>query len=178
MPTTLPHEGKVTKAATDVWVHVVGPIVIGPIAIEEVKRAQADYAAVSKIAVEVKSGAAITDPAIAKTRSQLLVRGGTLIWSVKVSPNDIIEVPVLPPALEDAVLKASQANAGHGSWEIMYRFMQSRCYFLGMASKCVDVAVGCVGMPAPRVDQLPDLAVLSFRMVRGPWCKSTSLSWA
>ena len=97
VPTTWPHESKVTKAATDGWVHVVGPIVIGPIAIEDFKCAQADYAAVSKIAVEVESGAATTDPAIAKTRTQLLVRGGMLIRSVKVPPNDIIEVPFLLP---------------------------------------------------------------------------------
>ena len=97
----------------------------------------------SKIAVEVESGAVITDPAIAETSSQLLVRGSMLIRSVKVPPNDIIEVPVLPPALEDAVLKAAHANTSHGSWEIIYRFMQSGSYFPGMASKCVEYVRSC-----------------------------------
>ena len=143
VPTTWPHEGKVTKAATDVWVHVVGPIVIEPIAIEDFKCVQADYAAVSTIAAEVESGAAITDTAIAKTRSKLRVRGSILIRSAKVPPNDIIEVPVLPPALENAVLKAAHASTGHRSWEIMYRFMQSRYYFPGVASKCVEYVRSC-----------------------------------
>ena len=122
VPTTWPHEGKVTKATTDVRVHIVGPIVIRPIAIEEVKHAQADYAAVSKIAVEVESGAAITDPAIAKTHSQLLVRGGMLIRSVKVPPNDIIEVLILPQP-----------------WRMLYWKLHTPTPVMGRGRLCIDL---------------------------------------
>ena len=63
----------------------------------------------------------------------------------KVPPNDITDtkVLVLLPALEDAVLKAAHDNTGQDSWEVMYRLMQSRCYFPSMASKCMEYVRGC-----------------------------------
>ena len=169
VPTAWLREGKVEETATDVCAPVVGPMVIGPIAVEEVKRAQADNAALSRIAVEVEDGTAVTDPAFVKIRRQLLVRGGMLVRSVKVPPNDIIEVPVLPPALEDAVLKAAHANTGHGSWKIMYRFMQSRCYFPGMASKCVEYVRSCGPCRAADAKSGPVASPSRPVIANGPW---------
>ena len=87
-----------------------------------------------------------------------------LVRSVKVPPNDIIEVPVLPPALEDAVLKAAHANIGHGSWGLCI----DSCSHGAISPAWhpsewnTFIAVGCVELPAQEWASRPVIT-------KGPW---------
>ena len=104
-----------------------------------------------------------------KVKSQLVVHNGMLQRRVKLSPNDVWVVPVIPSAMEERVLLAAHEQTGHASWETTLRFLDGRRYIPSMSSKCQVIVKQCKSCVA--ANPRPGEGVPSFRpeMSSSPW---------
>lgn len=90
--------------------------------------------------------------------SILLVSDMILCKSVKLLTNEVIRLPVLPPSLEHEAVEAAHLNTGHGSWKVMYWFLQSRVYFQGFSSKCQHKVTSCGACQVANTRRCPPAA--------------------
>ena len=90
-------------------------------------------------------------------QSQLQVADGILMRSVKVPPNEMVVVPVIPGKLEMAVMKMTRAMTGHAGYECMYRMLRSRCYFVKKMLRNEAVLMPSLVL---HVTSLPDCCVI------------------
>ena len=118
-------------------------IVPGILQQAEIREAQCDNAALMETVRQVENGADVTDKSLKRVVSQLHVRDGILMRSVKVPPNEVVDVPVLAEKLQQQAIAVAHAKTGHGSWESTHRLLSARCYFPGQASKVQQYVQDC-----------------------------------
>ncbi|XP_065195812.1 uncharacterized protein LOC135827211 [Sycon ciliatum] len=109
-------------------------VTVSPFSLDRVCAAQNADPKIVATRQQVIDGDPVTDPALVKVKSQLVVHDGMLCRSVKLPPNDAVVIPVIPSSLEPDVVRAAHVNCGHASWEGTWRFLRSKCYFPNMAA--------------------------------------------
>ena len=136
---------------------------------DEIAKHQAEDADIKKI-LQCKS-AGKTNPvsAFKKIYSQLVVVNGMLMRSIKLPPGDLIEVPVVPSALESKAIEHAHVFTGHGCWETTYRFLRSHCYIVDMANKCQKFVALCSACSAANPVRGPSVAPIRPAVPDGPW---------
>ena len=104
-----------------------------------------------------------------KIRSQLLVIDGVLMRSIKLPISEVVQVPVLPLSLEQKVLVNAHKMTGHGSWEVTWKFLRARCYFVNMAVKCKELVMCCRSCSAANAKRGPTVPPSRPVLPAGPW---------
>ena len=126
--------------------------------LDDIRAKQSEDAMIAEVVKALESGEDWESSAFKKVRTQLSVVDGMLQRSVKLPPNDVQNVPVIPLSLEKSVIRAAHQQTGHASWETTCRFLSSRCYFPSMSSKCqefVKQCQSCSAANAQRGSQVP-----------------------
>ena len=116
-------------------VSVAAGVVPGPISLDEIRKAQKNDPVVLSTMRQLEAGQDVSVMSLQKVKSQLTISGGLLVRSVKLPPDEVVEVPVLPSELEQRALEAAHVNTGHGSWEATQQLLRSQCYFPNQAAK-------------------------------------------
>ena len=102
----------------------------------DIIRHQADDASIATVVQSIVAGVPITVPEYVKVREQLILDQGVLYRNVKVPPNDIHHVPVIPAALEEQIVRRAHEITGHANWEAVWKFLREQCFFPCMSAVC------------------------------------------
>ena len=62
---------------------------------------------------------------------------------MKLPPNDVCTVPVVPKVLQSRVVCRAHAISGHGNWEVTWRLLRSSSFFPNMAAGCQALVQSC-----------------------------------
>ena len=142
---------------------------IGPVTLSEIKDAQQADTEISQLLDELKSGTPLSSKLYRPVRDQLLDHDGVLMRSVKLPLDGVVQVPVIPPELEDQVLKASHKTSGHATWTTMHDSLRKRCYMPLMAEKCQSVVQACVPCSAANPARGPTVEPTRPDVPGRPW---------
>eukprot|EP00117_Sycon_ciliatum_P015220 scpid31464/ scgid0234/ Protein NYNRIN; NYN domain and retroviral integrase catalytic domain-containing protein; Pol-like protein len=129
------------NSATDVAASLA---IMPSLSMAEILAGQEDDGALQAVKAAVIAGDDLPpDSGFRNIRGQLQVQDGVLQRSVKLPPNDVKCVPVLPAALEERAVRAAHQVSGHSGWEATWQLLRSQCHFLGMGQRCQAFVSGC-----------------------------------
>ena len=129
------------NSATDVAASLA---IMPSLSMAEILAGQEDDGALQAVKAVVIAGDDLPpDSGFRNIRGQLQVQDGVLQRSVKLPPNDVKCVPVLPAALEERAVRAAHQVSGHSGWEATWQLLRSQCHFLGMGQRCQAFVSGC-----------------------------------
>ena len=141
--------GKYAKAAympLDVTA-LVGKTVVHAVLLDEIAKSQKLDVDISRTVNSVSCGGDIAN-VYKSVKHQLVLSYGVLYRSVKLPPNDVCIVPVVPKVLQSRVVCRAHAIPGHGNWEVTWRLLRSSCFFPNMAAVCQALVQSCANCVA------------------------------
>ena len=150
-------------------VSAVSTVVPGPLKLSEIRTGQSTDPVLARTLKQLQDGQEVTAKSLQRVRTQLRLSGGLLLRSVKVPPDETLEVPVLPPGLEDEAMEAAHLRTGHGSWESTHRLLRSQCYFPDMATKVQTYIADCGPCRAANPQGVKAAAPSRPVIPGGPW---------
>ena len=104
-----------------------------------------------------------------RIRSQLVVNDNVLMRSVKLPPNEVVTVPVIPCCLEEKLMRRAHSVCGHGSWEATWRLLGAECFFPDMALKCQEYVKSCTDCVAASASKGKAAPPSCPAVAPGPW---------
>ena len=135
----------------------------------EIAAAQQQDEVIPVVVEDLVAGHAVRSPAFQRVQQQLTVVDGVLMRSVKLPPNEVMSVPVVPNDIEEFVLRGAHQQTGHASWEVMWRFLRGVSYFPNMAEKCQDFIRRCPPCTAANPRGGPGVPPTRPVSANGPW---------
>ncbi|XP_065196213.1 uncharacterized protein LOC135827687 [Sycon ciliatum] len=118
---------------------------------------------------ELSAGGDVSATEFARVKSQLTTCDGIFFRTVKLPPNDVKCVPVVPVSLCDQVVSSAHESTGHSSWETTYQFLRSTCYFPCMAEACQRFVQQCPQCAAANAAKGPCAPPTRAVIADGPW---------
>ena len=156
------HDSVVTAACAD-------GLAIAPVSLDEIAAAQKLDDAIQATTKAVESGSPVAGAEFKKIQRQLCVVDGMLMRSIKLSSGTDEIVPVVAKKLETKILRSAHLLTGHAGWEGMWRFVQGRCYFPGMATKCQEFVQHCSSCVAASPQRGQGVPPTRPDQTGGPW---------
>ena len=118
---------------------------------------------------QLTSQETVTVPGYTRVKDQLLVDDGLLLRSVKLPPNRVRRVPVLPLSMTNMVIQRAHQLTAHGGWEATWKFLREECFFPNMAEQCRDFVDACTVCTAASPMQGPSVPPSRPVSASGPW---------
>ena len=124
---------------------------------EEVQTAQAADEMLCTVKRCLENGRDLpSDCELQSVKTQLCIVDGVVSRSIKLVPNEVKVVPVIPAgALQDQVVSAAHQVTGHAGWDVSWKMLRTHCFFPGMSDRCREFVRKCVACQraSPRAPQ-------------------------
>ena len=96
------------------------------------------------------------DCSLIAVKNQLCLVDEMICRSVKLLPNSVAVVPIIPSSLQEKAVAAVHHRTGHAGWDTMWQVLREEC-FSGMAEACRKFVHGCSSCKgaSPRSSESP-----------------------